>query len=62
MALTKVTGKGLDNNVVDSTKLSTNSVTETKIASGAVTSAKILDGKQLPKQAFNYILRPSKWQ
>ena len=44
MALTKVTGKGLDNNVVDSTKLSTNSVTETKIASGAVTSAKILDG------------------
>jgi hypothetical protein len=44
MALTKVTGKGLDNNVVDSTKLSTNSVTETKIASGAVTSAKISDG------------------
>jgi len=44
MALTKVTGKGLDNNVVDSTKLSTNSVTETKIATGAVTSAKISDG------------------
>jgi hypothetical protein len=44
MPLTKVTGKGLNDSVVDSTKLGTSSVTETKIADSAVTSAKISDG------------------
>jgi hypothetical protein len=44
MPLTKVTGKGINDSVVDSTKLGTSSVTETKIADSAVTSAKISDG------------------
>ena len=44
MPLTKVTGKGLNDSIVDSAKLGTSSVTETKIADSAVTSAKISDG------------------